>query len=173
MKEIGYFKVILQDEKYIGGIMVADIDGIPIEFKYTDPIEPTKLQQVLYGAVLGKYIREEVIIKNLIKQIENKPEIFITDSQENIGLSKVIKKDLLVIKKTKMKPFKEKKDYKKIKENEILFQMNEEDSPIRILLNKEEEKTVEMLTKIDENIDFIEPLDRMEEALRLICKGEL
>ena len=33
---------------YLGAILITDFKGFPLEFKYTDPIVPTKIQQILY-----------------------------------------------------------------------------------------------------------------------------
>ena len=91
MGYLGYFKMYSEKEMYLGGLMVVDSRGIPVEFKYTDTIKPSKLQKVLYGGVLEKYLKEEVIIGNLVDKLEIKPEIYVVDKIENMVLNKFVK----------------------------------------------------------------------------------
>ncbi|OQY10774.1 MAG: hypothetical protein B6I28_00245 [Fusobacteriia bacterium 4572_132] len=177
MEKIAYFEVGIEGENYVGGIMITDVRGIPIEFKYTDPIKPTKIQKILYGAVLEKYLREEIIIKNLVGKLETKPDIYIINDNKNIELEKYVKKNVVLVKKTQLKEFSNVKEKKDINESEMLFQMNEGESPLRLLFGEKgisrKEEILETLIQAKENIDLIEPLERMREALRMLCNGEL
>ena len=177
MEKIAYFEVAIEGENYVGGIMITDIRGIPIEFKYTDSIKPTKIQKVLYGAVLEKYLREEIIIKNLIGKLETKPDIYIIDDNKNIELEKYVKKNVILVKSTQLKEFNNIKDKKDINESEMLFQMNLGESPVRLLFGEKgilkKEEIIEILTQEKANINLIEPLERMREALKMLCNGEL
>lgn len=176
MIKIGYLKIHKDGERYAGGVMIVDSRGIPVEFKYTDPITPTKLQKVLYGDVLEKYLREEIIIGNIVGKIENKADIFISDSIENEILTDYVKEIVVIIKKTQIKPLKE-NEYKFIKENEAVVQINEGESPVRVIITKnnieKKEEIIEKILEIGKGIDLVEPLTRIEEAIELICKGEL
>jgi len=49
------------DETYVGGILISDYYGIPVEFKYTEPIKPTNLQKILYGKSIEKYLTVDVL----------------------------------------------------------------------------------------------------------------
>ena len=53
--KIGYVVTTSTNLGYLGAILVSDEKGFPLEFQYTDPILPTKLQKVLYGNSLEKY----------------------------------------------------------------------------------------------------------------------
>ncbi|HNX97400.1 MAG TPA: hypothetical protein PKK12_06945, partial [Candidatus Aminicenantes bacterium] len=64
--KIGYLSGIRVDDQFIGGVMITDSTGIPLEFKYTEPIRPTRIHQIIFGRVLERYIHEEVIKKNLL-----------------------------------------------------------------------------------------------------------
>ena len=172
--KIGYFKIYSENKKFVGGIMVADERGIPVEFKYTEPVEPTKIQEVLYGDVLEKYLREEVIMANLVGKLENKPELYIVNDAKNIYLQEIVKEDVAVIRKTQVSPMKELKSYKFIKDNEAVVQIKEGENPVVVMVQKEnKDEIVKKIADIGQNTDLIEPLNRVEEALELICRGEL
>jgi hypothetical protein len=55
-KQVGYFSHLRINEKHIGAILVTDQIGVPLEFKYTEPVVATKLHRILYGTVLEKYM---------------------------------------------------------------------------------------------------------------------
>ncbi len=172
--KIGYFKIFSENKKYVGGIMIADERGIPMEFKYTEPVEPTKIQEVLYGEVLEKYLREEVIMGNLVSKLENKPDIYIINDVKNLYLQEVVKEDVAVVRKTQIAPMKDIKTYKFIKENEAVAQVKEGENPVVIMVQKEnKEEIIKKVIDMGENTDLTEPLGRVEEALELICRGEL
>lgn len=172
--KIGYFKIFSENRKYTGGIMVADERGIPVEFKYSEPVEPTKLQEVLYGEVLEKYLREEVIMGNLVSKLENKPDIYILNDVKNIYLQEIVKEDVAVVRKTQIAPIKEIKSYKFIKDNEAVAQIKDGENPVVIMVQKEnKDEIVKKVIDLGESVDLLEPLNRVEEALELICRGEL
>lgn len=56
--------------KFIGGLLSVDERGIPVEFKYTDPVVPNELQKILYGSSIDTYLKGELIAKTLLKKME-------------------------------------------------------------------------------------------------------
>jgi len=75
---IGYLSVLNIKNKHIGGILVINDLGIPVEFKYSEPVTPTKLQEIIYGSSLEYYLHTEIIAKGLIQKVENRPEFILT-----------------------------------------------------------------------------------------------
>ena len=67
----------MAENVFMGGAMVTDAHALPIEFRYTEPVRATKLQRVLYGDVLEKYIQCDVIAGNLVGRLEQKPDLLI------------------------------------------------------------------------------------------------
>ncbi|BDU50135.1 hypothetical protein [Haliovirga abyssi] len=177
MNKIGYFKIHIKEENYLGGILISDERGIPVEFKYTEPVKPTKVQKVLYGKSLEKFLIEEIIMANLIEKIEIEPAIYFIDDKININIKRLLKTDVVMLKKTQLKPSKEPYKYKFIKENEAIVQLEEGTNPIRvIILDEDIEKKDELVQKIIElskESYIIEPFFRLEEALEMILKGEI
>lgn len=68
--------------KFIGGLLSVDERGIPVEFKYTDPVVPNELQKILYGSSIDTYLKGELIAKTLLKKMEKKPDfVFVHDPE--------------------------------------------------------------------------------------------
>lgn len=75
---LGYvLSLSVAEDVFMGGAMVTDAYGLPLEFRYTEPVRATKLQRILYGDVLEKYIHGDVIAGNLIGRLDQKPDLFL------------------------------------------------------------------------------------------------
>lgn len=159
---IGYLSVKKIDDKYIGGLLIVDESGIPYEFKYTDPIVPTPLQRILYGKSLESYLNSEVIAKSLLKKIENKPEIVFTDNSILTNSSENV---FFVVQTV---PSVEQIDQPNTDECIIQFGAG----AIRISSSREITKEkLERLKQLVEEIDILEPFQRLQKALEYICKS--
>ena len=86
--KIGYALTTSTKDGFIGAILVSDEKGFPLEFQYTDPIVPTKLQKVLYGASLEKYLKVDVILDNLLSVLSNKLDLIIVQDEQMLFYNK-------------------------------------------------------------------------------------
>jgi hypothetical protein len=165
---------------YIGGLMVTDSRGLPIEFRYTEPIQPTKIQQVLYGQVLSTYIKREVILETLLKNIEAKFKCLLVED-ENLLDFPAKGYGIVRIVATKSSPIGPIGKTQDISPSEILLQTSAEGSPIRLTLNKAnpdaggeggDSDMVGTLLTAGQTMELVEPLKRIEKALEIICQEE-
>lgn len=168
---------------YIGGIMVTDSRGLPVEFRYTEPIQPTKIQQVLYGQVLSAYIKREVILETLLKSVESKFKCLLVED-EHLADCPVKGHAVLRIAATKSSPIGPVGKRQDITPQEILLQVTPEGSPIRLYLGSngkpmpepeavpEKSDPAELLLEAGQTMDVCEPLRRIEKALEIICQEE-
>lgn len=174
MMKLAYFRMLAERDRYLGGIMVADTKGVPIEFKYTDVIKPTKMQKVLYGDTLEKYLKEEVIMGKLVEVIENTPDLYIVDSINDFVLKEFVEDNLVVLRHTKLNSLDKVNDYQFLKANEAIVQLVEKDNPVRAIFSEsKKDEIIEKIINFNVERDILEPLDRIEEALNLVCEGEL
>ncbi len=164
---------------YLGAILITDYKGFPLEFRYTDPIVPTKIQQVLYGEGLEKYLKVDVITDSLVKALSGDISIlFVQD--ENLLTYK--SKDVLMLRlsSTNSAPLSNPGDYQKIKKNEVLLQTAPAQTPVRLLFREdfdcegeEFDRIIDKLVKAGNFMDVEEPLNRVEKTLELICEQKL
>jgi hypothetical protein len=185
--KLGYLLVAApQPNIYIGGVMVTDGRGLPIEFRYTEPIQPTKIQQILYGQVLSQYIKTEVILETLLKSLETKFKCLLVEDE--LFLNQHIRGHAVFrIGETKSSPLGEVGRTQAISATEILLQTTREGSPIRLQFhdNTPKEQTgadgageppvaakpkpYELLIEAGQTMDICEPMRRIEKALEIIC----
>lgn len=162
---------------YMGGIMICDSKGFPLEFRYSEPITPTNVQKVLYGNVLDKYIKIDVISESLIKSITNQYEIMIVQDDQLLEHQFASKPVMIRLSNTKSPPLSNEGDVVKIKEKEYLLQTCPNSNPTRVQIASsakiDEAKTKSILhelSKAGHQMDLDEPLSRIHRALDLICQ---
>lgn len=164
---------------FLGAVLITDYKGFPLEFRYTDPIIPTKIQQVLYGEGLEKYLKIDVITDSLIKALSQEISVlFVQD--EDVLAYKESKIPIVRLSSTKNAPLSEPGDYQKIKSNEVLLQTSHSKCPIRLLFKDNFQcegpafdSIVDMLVEAGKFMDVDEPLSRVQKTLELVCNQEL
>ena len=65
----------------IGGYLILNALGRPLEFHCTEPVKPNRAQQILFGATLDAYLYGEQIAQTLIGHSELRPQLLVTDQQ--------------------------------------------------------------------------------------------
>lgn len=180
MKEwkIGYILTYtLEDSSYLGGVMIIDKDGIPLEFAYTENIKPTKIQRILYGQSLEKYIKREVILNNLLNHIKVKPDLLITPEENLAELRTSATYPIINISQTALSPLTEVGISQDINKGEFVLQAAPSGSPLRIKLAEASDdnrrKTESIILELGKLMDLVEPINRVEGALRAIWEKNL
>ncbi len=164
---------------YVGGLMVTDARGLPVEFRYSEPIQPTRIQQVLYGQVLSSYIKREVIMETLLKSVESKFKCLLVED-ENLADFPAKGFAIVRISPTKSSPIGEPGATEELSPTEALLQLTSESSPVRIHRPKGKPPAegeegggsdpVALLLEAGQGMDVCEPLKRIEKALEIICQ---
>jgi hypothetical protein len=170
---IGYFASQKNDERYIGGVMVTDHLAIPIEFKYTEPIHPTRIHKIIFGKVLEKYIGEEVIKKNLLKEIKNLPAVYFVTELELLGEDTVNNIPMVALQTTTLPSLSAAGEFQRVKDKEIIIQPLTSKNPLKLTFFSPEpdlqEKVMNILRSFIDKIDIYEPFSRIETALKALC----
>lgn len=157
----------------MGGIMVTDSSGLPVEFRYTDPVRATKLQKVLYGDVLEKYIHGEVIAANLISRLEQKPEIFLVADYVLLSMLATAGKKVAALMPTRIPPLAEYGAEQDGAEGDFLLQLSESGSPVRVRVvpgtePARREEIAKALVGAGQTMDVLEPIARLEAAVKML-----
>jgi hypothetical protein len=171
--QIGYFCHHRIDEKHMGAILVTNQIGVPLEFKYTEPVVATKLHKILYGSVLEKYLHETVIRDRLGREVHTSPNYFITTYDEKEFLGPVADREMMAIQKYAMPPGESSSLFNRIREREAIVKLEEEPIFLRLAFSTADEGVQHAMTswlqEIARTMDILEPLDRILSALISIC----
>lgn len=159
---IGYLSVMNIDGKHLGGILVINDLGIPVEFKYSEPVTPTKLQEIIYGNSLEYYLHTEIIGKGLVQRLENKPELILVQDPTLLFDKNTVMVTLLP------QPVSEKKE-----SNEVVVNFSNKSIRITFPENvKVDDSVVQKILDYASKIDILEPFDRVEKALKYVCESQ-
>jgi hypothetical protein len=77
---VGFLSVLQEPGGYVGGYLVTNAWGRPLEFRLTSAVQPNRIQQILYGVSLAAYVSSELIGKTLIEKTTTAARIVITDN---------------------------------------------------------------------------------------------
>ena len=81
------FLAVLQEPTgWLGGYLVTNGWGRPLEFRLTTAVQPNRVQTALYGPTLTEYLHADVIGKTLIEKTGTKPDLIVTDSPPALAL---------------------------------------------------------------------------------------
>lgn len=81
------FLAVLQDSTgWLGGYLVTNGWGRPLEFRLTTAVQPNRVQSVLYGPTLVEYLHADVIGKTLVEKTATKPDLIVTDGPPALAL---------------------------------------------------------------------------------------
>ena len=84
---LGFLTSIEDAERgFVGGLLVTNRFGRPLEFQCTTPVKPNRAQQILYGPTLRPYVLGELIGRTLVDKIGVKPHLLLIESDEILGL---------------------------------------------------------------------------------------
>lgn len=159
---IGYLSVQIVENKHLGGILIINEYGIPVEFKYSEPVLPTKLQQIIYGNSLEYYLHVEIIAKGIIQKLENKPDVILVQDPALLFDKNIVLINIL----PQIVP--EKRENK-----EVIANIN--NTSLRITFSegsKIEDNIVNIILDYASKIDIIEPFERVNKALEFVCESQ-
>jgi hypothetical protein len=83
---LGFLTVLQEGNGYVGGYLVTNNWGRPLEFRLTSAVQPNKVQQILYAATLVPYICGELIGKTLVDKAGVPVQLVVTSCEPALDL---------------------------------------------------------------------------------------
>ena len=155
---LGFLTVIQEPTGWVGGYLVTNAWGRPLEFRLTSAVQPNRVQTVLYGPTLNEYLQVDVIGKALVEKTSIRPDLIVTDCLAVLGLRSRI--DIPVIALPECAGVAPASD-------SITFTHAIYKSPLLLSARyaTDEAMIVERLDGVDPAVDLAEPFDRIREAV--------
>jgi hypothetical protein len=165
------------DHGFFGGYLIVSLLGRPLEFHCTAPLQPSRAQEILYGATLQPYLLGEQIGGTLLAQAKLRPDLILTDqvdvfclrSQSSVPVVWLVHAingtlaaevpQTLTSETTSMSPRPESLATRQFSLGDCRWELPagyEADRPI----------AVDLLHKLARHVDLAEPFDRIHEAIR-------
>jgi hypothetical protein len=88
--KLGFVTALEEPTGYLGGYLVTNAWGRPLEFRVSNPVQPNRVQQILYGDTLRPYIFADLIGKTLVEKTGTGVHLIITDCRAALDLRRLI-----------------------------------------------------------------------------------
>lgn len=76
---LGFLETLEVDGRgFIGGLLITNQNGRPLEFQCTTPVKPNRTQEILFGETLRAWLLGELIGGTLVERVAIKPDLIIT-----------------------------------------------------------------------------------------------
>ncbi|MDK2812254.1 MAG: hypothetical protein PWQ78_464 [Petrotoga sp.] len=162
---LGYFSIYKsEDEMFSGGLLILNENGIPVSFKYTEPIKPSKIQKIIYGSNLKNYLAFQILSSEELYSPHD-VDLILTDDSDLINYIDIDKVIMYIMEVSSDKGF-------EVKEKEGIIPINQ-NSSLRFYSSKVlDSLTLKKLKSYIEIFDIFEPFTRLKEALVYICSSK-
>ena len=154
---LGFLWVVQSDLGYVGGLLVTNHLGRPLEFQCTAPVRPNKTQEILYGPTLQPFIYSELIGKTLFDRVKVQPELIIISQEDLIELRTSIP--------TPVACLIDSSDSQKELPDQTQIQLGMQQLRFHPDYTDDPETVESKCGKISKDADLSEPLERVKDAL--------
>jgi hypothetical protein len=155
---LGFLRVLeLDGGGYLGGILVANQLGRPLEFQCTTPVKPNRTQIILYGPTLAPFVYAELIGKTLFARLDIKPQLILVDQSPLLELR-------LHVAATVAQLFDPQQEAT-VLPDETRLQIGRHHLKFHADYPHDRDETSERLALLPADADLREPLERVSEAL--------
>jgi hypothetical protein len=83
---LGFLTIQHDPAGYLGGYLVTNLWGRPLEFRLSTAVQPNRVQQILYGGTLQSYICADLIGKTLLDRTSTTTQLVITDREPTLDV---------------------------------------------------------------------------------------
>jgi hypothetical protein len=83
---LGFLTILHEQNGHLGGYLVTNSWGRPLEFRLSSAVQPNRVQQILYGATLLPYICADLIGKTLLDKAGVSVGLIVTDREAALDL---------------------------------------------------------------------------------------
>jgi hypothetical protein len=87
---VGFLAILQDPSGTLGGYLVTNSWGRPLEFRVTSAVQPNRVQAILYGASLQAYLCGELIAKTLVEKSTAAIRWVVTDSPHVLELRRQV-----------------------------------------------------------------------------------
>lgn len=94
---VGFLNITHDAGGALGGYLVTNGWGRPLEFRLSTAVQPNRVQQILYGPTLTEYLHADLIGKTLVEKTGVQPTLIVTDSIPALALRNTLNVPVVVI----------------------------------------------------------------------------
>lgn len=175
---IGYIVIEGSEGQIRGAALVTDARGVPVDFVYTAPIRPPRLERVLFGNSLIQHVKEGLALTSLLEAVEIEPQIWICNDNDLLEpLKSTGKVDAVLLSETVQTPLEAAGHIETTSEPGVfLLQLTSNGSPVRAEFpDNTRSDDIDAISRIlfdaADTMDILEPFTRIQKAFPLLTAG--
>jgi hypothetical protein len=156
--------------RYMAGLLVADDYGLPIDFRYTEPVTPSRIQQALYGQGMAHYVKSQVLWPTLLQECTDYGLQYVFTQDATLLQCQPQAVGLVCLRETNMDTLAEFRQ--DISPTECLLQLVKAGAPVKTSWQShlDEAALIEVLKRLAQQMVLLEPFDRVQAALKLLAQ---
>jgi hypothetical protein len=89
-QNVGFLAILQEPTGTLGGLLVTNAWGRPLEFRMTSAVQPNRVQTILYGPALPGFLAGELLGKTLIDKTTTPIRWVVTDSAHALELRPLV-----------------------------------------------------------------------------------
>ncbi len=159
LTSLGFLTILHEANGYLGGYLVTNVWGRPLEFRLSSAVQPNRVQQILYAATLEPYISADLIGKALVDKAGSPVQLIVTDREAVLDLRLKVECPVLLLASSA--------DSRVMASNSLVRPGSEGQSPLLCHPRFPGDVPLarELMTRLDGNFDFAEPFAQIREAI--------
>jgi len=146
---LGFLTIVQEPAGYLGGYLVTNQWGRPLEFRLSTAVLPNRVQQILYGDTLQPYICGELIGKTLIDKTVTQAHVIVTDREIVLPLRQLLATPVGWI---------DEREWAGVSERENVLQTHP-------LFPQDQRMLADLEERLGDAFDLTEPFARIREAI--------
>ena len=154
---LGFLTVLQEASGWLGGYLVTNGWGRPLEFRLTTAVQPNRVQAALYGPTLHEYLLADLIGKTLVEKTGVKPDLVVTDTPGALPLRSRIEVPVVAIRAENTTVPADASEFTHPRSTRGLLIALKFDTDRRII--------TQLLERVDPCVDLAEPFARIREAV--------
>lgn len=158
---LGFLSIAQDASGLFGGYLLTNAWGRPLEFRHSTAIQPTKVQQILYGPTLTEYLHAELIGKTLVEKSATPPALVVTDSLPALALRSRIGVPVVAVRP---------KDAAPSDVTPVLHARSSVPLLLAVTAEADRDDLLDRLDRVDPAVDLAEPFARIREAMAEVRK---
>jgi hypothetical protein len=151
---LGFLTVLQEASGWLGGYLVTNGWGRPVEFRLTTAVQPNRVQAALYGPTLSEYLLADLIGKTLVEKTATKPDLIITEDPAALPLRSRVEMPVLALRAGSAAD---------------AVEFDHPRAPAGLLLPakyaSDRDAVAGLLDRVDTAVDLTEPFARIREAI--------
>jgi hypothetical protein len=157
---LGFLTILQESNGFLGGYLITNQWGRPLEFRLSTAVQPNRIHQILYGQTLQGYLCGELIGKTLVEKSTAQPQFILTDKLDALHLRPHVAAPVLLLGDGGGAPASE--------SPAVCIRQGAEKKPSLFSHDRfpEDKEAIEhLLERLDGRLDLNEPFVRVREAI--------